>query len=273
MANTTKGVSFLYTFTLGELNAANPGVNVISVSSTASGDHDKANLTTTPLRQTWRSATVTTPQQIVMQANDTTIVPDTFLILNHNFSSNAVVSIECANTTNFAGSLKLFFVWNPKHMILTSDVGSTFNYYRITVSDSGNGCGYLDIGRIIAGRAFTFDYDEDMSDSFTMKKTDKSYQMPTEGYFRANNERVKIQTLNISFEQLNSSTYTGRPVTNYKNLVTMVEFVGTTLPFFTIVDSIEPYFKFIWGQLTSMPDETYDVNRYVSTSLDIQEVY
>jgi hypothetical protein len=267
----TQGIKFLYQFTVGELDLVNPGSNVISVTSTATGDHDKKNLTTAPLRETWRSASAATPQVIVIKANDTTVAPDVFSLLNHNLTSNAVVNLKGSTSTNFTGAgFSINFPYGKNNMILSQAIGLPYPYYQITIQDAGNPCGYIEIGRIVAGQSFTFMNNEDMAENFSVKREDLSYQMKTEGFFRASNERVKVSGLNLTFPSLQTTTGNNA---NYLGLSTMVEFVGTTLPFLTIVDPFDVYFKNAWGQLNQLPTEQYTVNRYVTLTLDIQQVY
>lgn len=268
----TQGIKFLYQFSVGEMNAGNPGVNVISVTSTAVGDHDKKNLTSQPLRETWRS-TDTTTQEIVLQANDTTVIPDVFAIMGHNFSSNAIVTLM-GNNSNSWGSpaFQVTLAYNKKIMAYVGSLGAAFQYYKVKIQDAGNPCGYIEIGRILAGKSFTFTSNEDIDDNFSISTQDLAYQMKSEGFFRASNERVKIASTTLNFPQLNSSPANG-PTDNYEGLLSLADFVGTTLPFLTIVDPSDPYFKIFWGQFNKLPSESYSVSRYVTLKCDIDETY
>lgn len=266
----TVGIKFLYQFTVGEYDYVNPGSNIISVTSQASGDHDKVNLTTNPLRQTWRSADLGT-QEIVIAANDTNFVPDVFAILGHNFSEDAVVILYASFTNNFTvPALTLPFTWNEKHMVINASLGSAYPYYKIKIIDPTNECGFLEIGRIAAGLSFTFTNNEDITDDFQVTTEDLASQTRTEGFFRASNERVKVDTLTVKFMKLDS-----RPGfdTNYKGLYKMTRFVGTTLPFLTIVDPFDTYFVLHWGQAKMVPGRSFAINRYTDFGLSIEEVY
>lgn len=270
MAVNTDGISFLYQFSLGVYNTSNPGSNVISVTSTASGDHNKTNLTTTPLRQTWRS-TSTATQTIVMQVNDEVVIPNVFAILNHNLSSNAVVRVKGAMTLDFSNpTFNVAFPYNRKHLCIFGSAGSAYKYYQFTIQDAGNVNGYIEIGRIVAGKTLTLTNNEDMADDFSLQNADLAYQMNTEGFFRASNQRVKVGTLSLNFPRLNSSSGNNA---NFLGLSDMYNFVGTTTPFLTIVDPSDVYFKLVWGQLNKMPQEQYTINRYVSLGFEIQEIY
>lgn len=272
MANTI-GIKFLYNFSVGEYDFSNPGGNVISVTSTADGDHGKVNLTTTPLRETWRSASsIGGFIDIVFEANDTSDAPDTFALLNHNLTELAVVQLQGSMTSDFsAPAFTVQFVWSKKHMVLLQDVGIAYNYYRFRVLDPTNDCGFIEIGRIIAGTSFTFSDDEDVTDDIQVGTEDLAYQMKTEGFFRAFNERVKVQKLRIAFQKLRTLAADGNG--NYVGLTEMLDAVGETYPFLTIVDPQDQTWKIIWGQVDSLPNESFGINRFVNMSFAIQEVY
>ena len=268
----TVGIKFLYQFSLGEYNTTFPGLNVISVTSQASGDHDKKNLTTTPLRETWRSASIVTTQEIIIEANDLNTVIDTFAILNHNLTDLAVVQLQASliDPTFAAPAFTINFTYNKKHLVLLQDLGLAYRYFKIKITDPTNPCGFIEIGKIVAGKSFTFTNNEDITDKIGIGNDDLSYKMKSEGFFRAANERVKVQKLNVRFSNLDTTI--GQDV-NYQGLLAFMEEVGETLPFLTIVDPSQPYFKLIWGIIDKMPSESYDINRYVDIPLVIQEVY
>lgn len=267
----TQGIKFLHRFSVGEYNTQFPGVNVISVTSTATGDFDKTNLTTSPLREVWRSATASVTQEIIIQANDMNTVVDTFAILNHNLSPLAVVQLQAAFDTGFlAPAFTINFQYSERHLVLLQDLGIAYRYYKIKIIDPTNPCGYIQIGRIIAGKSFTMTNDEDVTDDIKIGREDKSYQMRTEGFFRASNERIKLRKLSVRFEKI--QTLTGFN-TNYVGLNDVFDNVGTALPFLTCVDPQDPYFCLIWGQFTALPTDDLTVNRYASLSLSIEEVF
>lgn len=275
MITPTVGIRFLYEFSLGQYSFTNPGSNVLSVTSTASGDHGKANLTTTPLRETYRSADVTTWQEITMEVNDRNTVADTIAILNHNLTELAVVQVQFSTTPTFSVvAATLSIPWREKHMVLVQDLGQAYRYWRFRVLDPTNPCGYIEIGRIVAGRAFTLTNNEDITDSFNIGLEDKAYKMETEGFFRASNERVILERLSVTFEKLWTTTTINdldRNI-NYLGLMKMFKTVGVTLPLLTILDPEDTLFSVIWGQIDALPSRGFSTNRYVSISLTIQEV-
>ncbi len=265
------GIKFLFEFSLGMYDETNPGVNIISVTSTADGDFAPVNLTTAALRETWRSSDVDVIQRIVIEANDDDTIIDVFAILNHNLSENAVVTIEGNDTDNWvAPSLSAIpLTWSEKHLVLVQDLNTAYRYYRISILDPLNACGYIEIGRIVAGRAFTFTQNEDVTDDFTVEPADLAYQMKTEGFFRASNERVQVDRLTMKFDRLTTQSSQNA---NYRGLVNMTRTVGITFPFLTVLDPSDPYYSLIWGQIEALPTRQHTVNRYVSMQFTVQEV-
>ncbi len=268
---TTVGIKFLYTFSVGEFDLNNPGVNIISVTSQAAGDHSPTNLTTTPLRQTWRSDSgIGSFQEIVIQANDTAVVPDVFALLNHNFTDIATVQLLGSMTTDFTGATTIPFTWTKKNLILLQDIGTAFNYYQIRILDPTNPCGFVEVGRIIGGRSFTMTDNEDITDSISIKTKDLAYRTNTEGFFRAFNERVKVDQLSIRFQKL--VTETGLNA-NYLGLLDLMDTVGETFPFLTIVDPDDQTFANVWGQIETLPGRSFGINRFVDFGFNIGEIF
>ncbi len=270
----TIGIKFLYTFSLGEYDLNSPGSNITSVTSERQG-FEKLHLTTTPLRETWRSEDVATWQEIIIEANDTTDAPDTFAILNHNLSDMAVVQIQGSMTSSFAApAFTLTVSWSKKHLVKLQDVGTAYNYYRFRFLDPTNQCGFIEIGRIIAGNSFTVSKNEDITDDISIATDDLAYKTKTEGFFRASNQRVKVDKLQIKFNKLITTPISsGDSADNYEGLMDMMGIVGEVYPFLTIPDPGDPMFSVIWGQIESLPPRMFGINRYVSFSLSIQEVF
>jgi hypothetical protein len=271
MAVDTVGIKFLYQFALGEYDLNNPGGNVLSVTSTAAGDHDKKNLTTTPLRETWRSASSLTFQDVIMETNDLTVIPDCFAILNHNLTEQAVVQLQASMTSDFTSpAFTIQFVWSKKHMVLLQNVGLAYKYYRFRFLDPLNPCGFIEVGRILAGTTFTMTNNEDITDDISVGTQDLAYSMKSEGFFRAFNERVKVDKINLSFSKLLTIAPDNG---NFLGLMEMFDAVGETYPFLTIVDPADQSFQLIWGNVDTLPTRSFSINRYVNMSFAIQEVY
>lgn len=270
MSANTIGIKFLYIFTAGDYDYVNPGSNVLSVTSQAPGDHDKLNLTTPALRETWRSVGVSAWQEIVIATTDTTITPDCFAILGHNLTSLAVVQVLGSMTTDFTGAVALTMTWTKKNMVLLETFGVAYNYWKFRILDPTNACGYLEIGAIRIGQTLTFTNNEDITDDITQTPNDLAYKTETEGFFRAFNQRVIVSQLQLNFSKLITAASGGD---NFAALGTMFDTVGTTFPFLTITDPNDQSFQLIWGVIDTLPALTFSINRYADIQLTIQEQY
>lgn len=269
MAN-TQGVSFLHEFDLGNRNVNNPGVNIISVTSTAEGDFDKANLTTESLRHVWRSEDILSYQEIVIQAELKSKI-DTFAILGHNLSDEAVIEIQANVDNNFvAPPFSISVPWSEDNIVSTNPFNDDYEFYKIRILDPTNACGFLEIGRIVGGRAFTLSNNEDITDDFEITLEDMADTMKTEGYFRVSNEKIKARNLSIKLNRL--YTVPGMDA-NFQGLKRMFRKVGITRPILVILDRGDPSFCSMWAQIDKLPAENYSVNRFVSQSFRLSEVF
>lgn len=268
-----KGISFLYAFDVGNRDIENFGANVLRVTSTAQGDFDKGNITTESVKHIWRSANSLTLHEIVLKA-DVVAELDTFAILGHNFTGNAVVRVQGNYDDEWTAPPfnKIVPIDEDSNNLIVCDdaFGGEFTHYRVTILDPSNPCGYLEVGRVIGGRAFTFVENEDITDNYTIDHDDKSESMQTQGYYRASNENVIVRSFKGSFSKL--STVIGKN-DNFKSFRKMFKTIKTTRPFLTILERDNPQVFNIWGQLKDLPSESYDVNKYVSYSINVLEVF
>lgn len=264
------GFSALHNFDLGNLNRLNPGSNILSVTSTAAGDFDKANLTRDSVKQVWRSADVVSWQEIIIEAEVESDI-DTFAILGHNFTETAIVQIQANISNNFlAPPVTKTMVWNEQNMVETSSFGGEYSFYKVRILDVANPCGYVEIGRIVGGRAIIMQNNEDIVDDFSIGYKDMAKRMETEGFFRASNENVKVRTLSVKFRKLYSIIGFDE---NFRALRQMYLTVGITRPFLALADRNQPALCTIWGLLEDIPDESYTVNQFVDQSVKIKEVF
>ena len=269
----SSGISFLYEFDVGNTLVENFGSNVLRVSSQAVGDFDKGNVTTESTREVWRSADVLTEQEIVLKAELKTQI-DTFAILGHNFTEGAVVRIQ-ANIDDvwIAPPFNQVVVVDSEtqNIVLANNgFGADYEYYRVTVLDPSNPCGYIEIGRLIGGRAFTFTNDEDISDSYQIGYNDESERMRTQGYFRASNENVTVRTFSANIAKI--FTITGNDA-NFRGFRAMRSYVKTTRPFLVILDRENVETLNMWGQFNDLPNESFGVNQFATMPIKIEEVF
>jgi len=272
--STTKGISFLHQFDLGNRDLVNPGQKIISVTSTAAGDFDKANMFEDSTRKIWRSAGVL-QQEIVIQADLTTQI-DTFFIGGHNFTSSAVITIQANIDNNFAAPTFSQVVPVPargKNLVLAQDFAASFEFYKIIILDPTNPCGFVEMGRVVGGRSFIFSAgstkNEDITDNFSVSRVDRSKKMTTEGFFRQSNEMIVHNALSLNFKSIQTVAPDN---VNYEGMQDLFENVKTTKPFLTVIDRDNPSFFPLWGQLATLPTDSFTVEQRVSFPLRIEEV-
>jgi len=267
----TQGISFLYEFDLGNKHVDDPAQNILSVTSTAPGDFDPANMTSEATRERWRSSGVLVTQEIVWKAEQASNI-DTFAILGHNFSEDAVIQLQANISNNFAAPpVTINIPWRKENIVWLNELGGEYEYYKISILDPTNPCGYIEIGRVIGGRAFTITNNEDIKDAFNIGKKDMADQMKTEGFFRQSNQRIKVRTLSASFAKL--ETKLGLSNENFLGLREMFDYVGETVPLLTILDRNNPDLFTAWGQFDSIPSESFTTNEFMTSSFKFSEVF
>lgn len=267
----TQGISFLYEFDLGNKHVDDPAQNILSVTSTAAGDFSPAHLTSESTRERWRSSEILTIQEIVIKAEQASNI-DTFAILGHNLTEEAVIQLQANISNNFAAPpVTINIPWRKENIVWLNELGGEYEYYKISILDPTNPCGYVELGRIIGGRAFIVTNNEDIRDAFTIGKQDMADQMKSEGFFRQSNQRVKIRTLSASFSKL--ETKLGLSNENFLGLREMFDYVGQTVPLLTVIDRGNPDLFTAWGQFSAIPSESYTTNEFMTSSFKFLEVF
>ena len=267
----TQGISFLYQFDVGNKYVDNPAQQIQFVTSTAPGDFDVANITSESTRERWRSAEVLTWQEIIIKA-DLKSNLDTIAILGHNFTENAVIQLQANIANNFAAPpVTVNIPWRKDNLVWLNELGAEYEYYRLRILDPTNPCGFVEFGRFIGGRAFTFSNNEDIRDQFSIGKQDFADKMKTEGFFRQSNQRVKVRTLSASFAKL--ETKQGLNIANFEGLRTMFDIVGTTVPLLTVLDRGNPDLFTAWGQFDQIPAESFTTNEFMTSNFKFAEVF
>lgn len=268
--STKTSISFLYSFDLGNRHVDVPGQNILYVSSTAAGDFAVTNILTESIRNKWRSATALTKQEIIIKAEKKSNI-NCFAILGHNFTEAALVQVQANYSNNFlAPPVTRTFAYSKGNLIIPTFFGGDFEYYKISILDPSNPCGYVEIGRVVGGVLVELNNNEDISDSYKIGYKDLSETMKTQGYFRASNENIIQRTFDATFQKI--YTEVGRDE-NFNKLRLMFQTVKTVKPFLTILDYQNPYKFNMWGQLTDIPDETFNVNDFVSFPMKLEEVF
>jgi hypothetical protein len=246
------------------------GLNWIA-SSTLTGDFSPNNVNTDIVEQVFRSnntlnATLSCDTEIVQGT-----APDTIAILNHNWTTSAVVTLEGSNSDTFATIGILIPIEATainSYYIAPTLPTQQFRYWRLSVADTTNPDGYIQVGTIIFGSAIIFQ-GEDIVDQIRRRTRHFSDKVPTEGFTNISNDRAIKRAVSISF---NSLDY-GRG--NFANLMSVFETARTSLKCLWVPDPQDPGRFAVFGKLVDIPEEEHE-NRgeaadIVSLKVDVDE--
>lgn len=232
--------------------AKGQGLNWLA-SSTLPGSFTVNNVNTDIVEQVWRSnnalaATVACDTEITQG-----VAPDTLAILNHNFSSSAVVIFEGSNDSSFS-SIGDSIAINPTRInayyVAPTLPTKQFRYWRLNVSDPTNPQGFLQIGTIIFGSSIIFQ-GEDIIDTVRRRTRHFSDKVATEGYTNVSNDRSIKRAITVTFSNLD---YTRG---NFENLISVFETARTSLKCLWMPDPQDPSRFTVFGKLTEIPEEEH----------------
>lgn len=268
--STKTSISFLYSFDLGNRHVDVPTENILFVTSTAAGDFNVANITTDSIRHKWRSSSALVKQEIIIKAEKKSNI-NCFAILGHNFTDGAFIQVQANISNNFlAPPVTKIAAWSENNIIIPTEFGGEYQYYKITILDPANPCGYVEIGRVVGGNVLQLIKNEDITDQYKIGYKDLSESMKTQGYFRASNSNIIQRTFDANFSKLHTEVGNDE---NFKNLRTLFQNVKTIKPFLMVLDYVDPYKFNAWVQLSDIPDESFTINDFVSFSFKAEEVF
>jgi hypothetical protein len=251
-------------------NAKGTGLNWLA-SSTMAGDFDSSNLNTDIVEQVWRSNSVLTATLACDTELNQGTAPDTFAILNHNFTTSAVVLFEGSNDSTFA-SVGLTIPIYPDainaYYIAPTLPTNQYRYWRLNISDPTNSYGYLQVGTIIFGSAIIFQ-GEDIVDSIRRRSRHFSDKVETEGFSNVSNDRALKRAITLGFNSLDYNKG------NFANLSSVFETARTSLKCLWIPDPQDPKRFAVFGKLVEIPEEEHrnygDAANLVSLTVEVDE--
>ncbi len=231
-------------------------------SSTLAGDFDASNLNTDIVEQVWRSNNALTATIACDTELTQGTAPDTFAILNHNFTTSAVVVFEGSNDSGFA-SIGLTIPIYPDainaYYIAPTLPTNQYRYWRLNISDPTNPEAYLQVGTIVFGSAIIFQ-GEDIVDSIRRRTKHFSDKVETEGFSNVSNDRALKRAISLGFNSLDYDKG------NYANLSGVFETARTSLKCLWIPDPQDPKRFAVFGKLVEIPEEEH-VNRGSAANL------
>ena len=169
--------------------------NTILSSSTAITNYPVTNLQDNRLSQTYRTATLTNAY-IIVDLGTYSTVATVIALINHNLTSSAVVTIDYNSINSFPGVTSQTVTYNS-NMILkfynTTDIGHLlteagdnlttetgdylttdyqYRYAKVSITDSANPDGYIELGRLWIGDYLTVDPSSLLDFKVTKKRSD-----------------------------------------------------------------------------------------------------
>jgi hypothetical protein len=222
-------------------------------SSTLAGDFVVNNLNTDIVEQVWRSNGALTATLACDTEINQGIAPDTVAILNHNWTSSAVVIFEGSNDSAFSSigaSIPISATRINSYYVAPTLPTAQFRYWRINISDTTNLDGYLQVGTVVFGSAIIFQ-GEDIIDQVRRRTRHFSDKVPTEGYTNVANDRAIKRAITISFNALDYEKG------NFENLMSIFETARTSLKCLWMPDPQDPTRFTVFGKLNEIPEEEH----------------
>lgn len=220
------------------------------------------------------------------------IVVDTFALLNHNLTQNAVIKLYGYGNEGtmppstpaqfLASSPELIFTASPNvdlletNFIWVSPIQriQKYRHYLIVITDSANPDGYIQIGRILGGEATIFTTDENFTANFTYQEVSYKDTSEVNGFTSVSNARSLKKKMTAEFINLNAIP-TGSSGLNYRNFKRYARYCRDTLKALVIPDSRIPYMFHLYAKMIEVPSEKFnflDMDAlYVSMTVDWDE--
>lgn len=181
----------------------------LAASSTASG-FSSANVQAMPISKSWRSSSITS-QYLKFDLGSAKEI-DLFSIHKNNLTSNATVKLyghssdlgndvaDWISTATFNTGNALTFDEIVGTLFLSS--AQTLRYWFLELSDASNTDGYLEIGRVFAGKASSTD--ENFNENFSVEWLDNSRIYESEGGSKYSVQKVRPKIFDITFSDIDS---------------------------------------------------------------------
>jgi hypothetical protein len=222
-------------------------------SSTLAGDFSANNLNNDIVEFCWRSNGALTATLACDTEINQGIAPDTVAILNHNWTSSAVVIFEGSNDSAFSSigaSIPISATRINSYYVAPTLPTAQFRYWRINISDTTNLSGFLQVGTVVFGSAIIFQ-GEDIIDQVRRRTRHFSDKVPTEGYTNVVNDRAIKRAITISFNALDYEKG------NFENLMSIFETARTSLKCLWMPDPQDPTRFTVFGKLNEIPEEEH----------------
>lgn len=103
------------------------------------------------LTEVWRTTTASAATISIDAGTGETITCDCAAILNHNFSSSALTFVQASTAATFTPTALSASVTYRSDIMVVFFTSGAYRYWRFNFSDTGNGDGYYEAGRLVLG--------------------------------------------------------------------------------------------------------------------------
>jgi len=186
---------------------AGQGKNWVS-NTTEAGDFSPFNLNTDIVEEVWRSdaPTLTGISLDCDTERPQGVFLDTFAILNHNMTTSASVTLIGSNSSTFAPvgvTIPLEVREDDPNIYYIAPTlpNSGYRYWRVSIDDSSNTKGFVQIGTIIFGASSLFT-GECFVDQVMFQLKDYTDSVSTEAFTNVTNSRAQKKILSLEFRSL-----------------------------------------------------------------------
>lgn len=242
-----------------------------TATDTAAGDFGVNNVNTDVEEEVYRSATTAVTLTCDVGAGESTPI-DTLAIRSHNLTVDATITVEGSNVSDFSVINHTFTV--PVTLTHAYYIAPTFpveaektnRYWRISITDTSNPDGYVQVGVILFGVSRLFSTEEDFQNPLRRGTRHFKDELKTEGFTSFSNDRALKRYLRLTFQDLE------RIKGGVQILEEMADFCRTSLKILCIPRPAFPHRYAVYAKLASTPDFE-DTDNSSNTSPDGQEVF
>lgn len=232
--------------------------NWTSPQGTETGDFGLENLNTDVIEQRAQSPFgITALWELISDTGATNTFVDTIAILNHNFTTSAVVSVQGSDDPSFA-SVKFTFTMSVEltnmYYIAPTLPTQSARYYKFLIQDPTNPDGYLRAGTILFGTSLILSRRACFENpvSFGLKHFKDSLE--TEGFTSVSNDRALRRILGLEFVNLKVDG------ADYDSLVDYFKTAKTDLKCLVIPKPERASTLAVFSKLVELPVERHMAN-------------
>jgi hypothetical protein len=232
----------------------NPATAATVTATSSHASYPISNVKSLPTTTRWRSTSAVV-QDIEIDFGAAQSV-DLIALVNHNFTLNASVEVRAGSSTAYA-EFATSIPWREFLAFKWVTSSQSYRYWRIRITDTGNGDGYIAVGYLCLGQSsmptFNFHQSWTTSPEFINLEPSSPYNV------QSINEIHRKQNLQMEFGPL-----TAAEITVLRAMYTTVKRDTNPLILLPERDGTDAYF----GRIVSLFEERMESQRYASIAFE-----